>query len=394
MVWQEEQGYGRNTSGGIIRLNQGTHEWDNGGHWTTDYPPGNEWLTLTTAAGGTPENTILQRTNDEGFGVDRLRVTGIKMQVSNTSYPPIAMGSVTRDSYLWIDNVVAVAQDKFANRSILANGADRQWCTDTTITGFYRAFNNSIDFVRGVTITDSGYTPLVNPQFVVNTTIDSLDPYPKTDHINAVAWSTPEKSWENLILYNLKATNLHYSGFALFRGVGWDNTLFDDRNLAIVNCYLELADPIRYDGANGGFLMLWLGEVDHLVFWHNTFRYEGVESSVAVEIYKHPKETIAEISNSSFRGNMFNAMYSSSEPELTFPDTMISDNHFVHSTPVSQFEQLSMNSTFGDAELDSEGVPMPGSPLLDRIAPPLVPADAIATPRIAPDTVGAYFASY
>lgn len=167
----------------------------------------------------------------------------------------------------------------------------------------------------------------------------------------------------NVILYNLKATDVVYQGL-------WIRNIQEvqpvARNVAIVNAYLRTASarPPHWNGWSG-----WYRSVDHLVLLHNTL--QGGELSFH---YNQESETNVTLTNTLVRGNMFTRV-SQAQPEHQLDLSNWQSNHFEFSGG-GNFVNPMVGSSVGDPLLSSGGVPLEGSPLINRYSPPLVRDDA------------------
>ena len=85
-AWMAEKG-GARLDGGIIRLKPGTHAADSANVWS-EMPTSTEWVTITTAEGGTRENTIL-RPGSGCFFTAKLALRGITIDRSGGGGPVI-----------------------------------------------------------------------------------------------------------------------------------------------------------------------------------------------------------------------------------------------------------------------------------------------------------------
>jgi hypothetical protein len=119
--------------------------------------------------------------------------------------------------------------------------------------------------------------------------------------------------------------------------------------------------------------------VDHLLWWHVSFPVRGI--GIVNDTYAGVKYG-CNISNFSCKGCDFAFLTAGDDSNVDY--TEWDQNHFVSSSLTR-----GRNVTTGNDALDSNGVPMAGSPLLDRFSP-IVPIDARNKLRTGPADVGAF----
>jgi hypothetical protein len=238
------------------------------------------------------------------------------------------------------------------------------------------------DFVRGVDIARIGNDAFEGTRFVVNCTVDDQDP--GTTGWHADVWQNPlfAADEENIILYNIRATNLHYQPMNI-NSTTSASPVVPARNIAIVNCYMSMTTPIPA----GGGTLLWQRQTDHLLIWNSTF----LNCGFAIYDDREPDFSTRKngsITNMSVRGTVFDFFtwqLDLAGTSIDFSDWR--DNHFIKTN--SRYSGTAY--TTGNALLDAvTGRPLAGSPLLNRLATPVVPIDAGNGVRSSPADAGAY----
>jgi len=379
-------GYGDKADGGIVRLKPGDHRFENGG--VSSVPVVDEWLTITTADGGTVDNTrIIGRTSIPTIKL--LRCKGVTLQSPQPGHAVIK--DVGTDSDVWVDGCKLLGSGRWSPQSNPIGYGATVWYTDCSITNVDFATPNGV-FARGLTIEHIGNDSFQLCPMVVHCTVDDLDP-------GATGWHGDAWQWYgggpfNAIVYGLRATGLHYQS-VFTRAQGIDDVPPNPpfHGLALVNCYFELADPI-YSGGGGGAIRI---SGDHLVMWHCTF-VPSASREHLIGIYNDDFADGAPapvtITNFSVKGCYFDRLWLNT-PGGDVDFSQWDRNHYAHAEPgawgVAKAFTVTpgTNVTTGVGYLDDFGLPVAGSPLVDRIDPPLVPVDARGTVRAAAD-VGAY----
>jgi hypothetical protein len=374
--WRSANGWGNNADGGIVRLNPGQHTALSsvGAIACSD-----EWVTVTTAAGGDRSNTSLA-----GAGiiwdVAKCAVKGVTLDGATASGSVVNSSSATR--LLWIHDSDCIGQGRWggAYSMVGINFAAIFW-TDSYITNVRFGVQPRItQLCRGLTIEHTGDDVFQNVPMVVNCTADDINPGPTSWHSDAWQhWGGTEAD-DNCIVYNYRATNCYYQGIFIR---GRDNTPSppNAQGMAMVNLYVEMhPDAV---GTND-----WYRRVDHLIWWHCTF------ANAEFNIFKDPYDGNywdVEVTDFSAIGNCFYKL------QLNQSDAGIdwsgwSHNHFQIGSGGLAVTR-GTDQTIGDPRLDAFGRPMAGSPLFDRVSPACVPGDLTGTSRATPSDVGAYEAN-
>jgi hypothetical protein len=233
--------------------------------------------------------------------------------------------------------------------------------------------------------------------FGVNIFADSVDPGPGTNPEHADVIQSPgivkgsAVGMHNWIFYNMIATDLHYQ--ALFSRTGAPAT-----DNAFVNCMFEMRSPLRVGGSGTSLT----GMYDHLLFWHCSFLATGTYHQALLG--GEESETIPTdnwlMANVSVRACLFDRYVSGVGGDwFANPDVAFLDNHYV--TPNGIAGVFSPDTgvgtiTTGDPQIITStsspdfGKPAgPLSPLVGRVNPKLVPADARGNLHDASASVGA-----
>ena len=275
---------GGNSNGAIIYLEEGTYSAASTSASTT-----NEWLTITKDDTANKDNVII---NAGQLATGYLKYDDITLQ-SQGSGLYVADDSSTR---LWTNNCrrIGSGYDLADSNPVHLSDENNHYSTNDYTYDVDFAYRRAA-LVRGAEIVKVGNDAFQNTSMVVNATF--------TDQGNSHGWhadayqvfSLDENSppANNRIIYNYKATDLHYQGIFARSDYGQatDN--------AFVNVLMEMREPAMENEsgalsyASHSFYQTW----DHLIMWNNTF------IGGAGEMY-------GDYTNSSFVGNVFDAYIS------------------------------------------------------------------------------------
>jgi hypothetical protein len=381
-TWMGARGNGPpRLDGGVIRLRPGTHAADSANIWS-EMPTVNEWVTITTAEGGTRENTIL-RPGSGCFLTSKLALRGITVDRSGGGGPVIdSTSAYGPNEAVWCDGCRMIGAGRWGKNTYpLSGNIGRVYLTECAITECdYPTLNsNSTLLARGLDIKHIGNDAFQNVPMVVNCTVDDIDPGDTGEHADCIGdWTVNGERCR--IVYGLRATNLHYQGI-------WNNQ--DSRyatpleGYAFVNVYLQLADPIRRGGGGSAYAF----GTDHLLLWNCTFdssTHDPCGHGFGLYVDGRPRQR-TRMDNVSVVGCAFGFVTIQIGPLLSVDMSHWDANHYCRGAM-----QPGTNKTSGPPMLNATGRPLPDSPLLKRVKPLVVPFDAAFMPRPTPGTVGAF----
>ena len=375
--WMRSNGYGSRADGGIVRLKPGTHSMDNGGFYDA-ISTSDEWVTITTAAGGTRSNTLIVDRNSLMPSVKLFCCRGITVKSGGQYRYVFLGGSDVSDPYLWLDDCDIIGSGRWvAGSNPIPQTWDKKWLTSSYITNVDFAVGVG-QMARGLTIEGIGNDAFQHCPMVVDCSANDLDPGSTGWHSDAWQWySTGGPS--NTIVYNYRCTDAHYQGIMCRTGVSSSSAA---RNVAFVNMYVELRAPHR---KSNGPASLWMRSVDHLLLWNCTF--VGHPFNI-YDDQQNGQSFGTVLNNLDVQGCVFD-MLKVSAPKGSVPSSAFAHNHYVSNSDYNAV-MLGSDISSGNAGLDSSGTPQSGSPLLNRITPPMVPCDADNSPRGSTGDVGAY----
>jgi len=238
---------------------------------------------------------------------------------------------------------------------------------------------------RNLTIEHIGDDAFVRSPFVVNCRASDIDPRDGICEGGNCAhadcwqwWGTPVP--HNMIIYGFDCADCTYQGiFARTMDgtvpVGTQNPPAD--GVAIVNLHTKLIDPASFaDNA-------WCISVNHMLLWHNTFNQAfsfWCDGDIA------NNKTPLNIIDFDVRGNCFYEMElnapvgdnNGGDPDATGVDTSSwVHNHYEKEAGSNYFtETPGSDVSTGNPMLDENGIPLQGSPLINRIPSIIVFTDA------------------
>lgn len=388
--------------GGVVRLRPGMHEADNGGVFSGEIAATDrEWVTIThdPAAGGTRENTGIDRRGEGALNSRWLKVSGLTLSAGEIINGGGAGDSERRTRSVWLTDCVIIGGPEERPFPIGGNWVGPQYVTECSITGQRRAsgYGQNQRLMRNLSITENREDVFQAVPFALNITVDGVDPGdgPDPEHADVIQSAGgiqgDPAGMHNWIFYNIVATDLHYQAvFARTGAPALDN--------AFVNCFFEMRAPVRV----GGIGTAVAGMYDHLLFWQCSFVGTGFQHETALgrpESLTLPAEAWL-MANFSVRGCLIDRYVCDVGPNLfNNPDVEFRDNHYVSPGGVANTytpDTAGGTITIGDPQIVTDpqspdfGKPADASsPLVDRVTPPLAPTDARGTPRGASGDVGA-----
>jgi len=270
------------SDGAIIYLEEGTYSVA-----STSASTSSQWLTITKDDTAAVANVII---NTGQITTGYLKYDSVTLQ-SLGSALYVANSSSTR---LWTNSCRRIGSGRGTvntNPVHLSDENNHYSTNDYTYDADY-AYRKAA-LVRGATISFIGNDVFENTPFIVNCTADDVDnidnPSWHADAFQTFTGTTLAPP-DNRIVYNYKATDLHYEAIFMRSDTG---TATDN---AFVNVFLEMRDPCTVNETGScvftDFQLYY--NWDHLIMWNNTFI--GGHSTIS------PTSTLT---NVSWVGNVF-----------------------------------------------------------------------------------------
>lgn len=393
--WMDANGYGQYINGGKVILNPGTHTHSNGGKYGK-IESVDEWVTFTSNPdiGGNQTNTTI--TGSQQIPTELIKVIGLLIESTDADQDVFRVGSDLKPKFkLWIDNCSLKGATKFYH---VSNPVSSKflWYTNSYFTNMGKAVDGA-QLARNLTIEHIGDDAFVRTPFVINCKADDIDPRDGTCEGGDCAHADCWQWWgrpvpNNMIIYGLDCLNCTYQGlFARTQDgnvpEGFQNPV--TQGVAIVNLHTRLIDPSNFADNS------WSISANHMMLWHNTFNQDVNFWNDSDQSSDYPLN----ITNFDVRGNCFYNVElktklgddNGGDPDA--PGIELSswnNNHYEKEAGSEPWvETPGDNFTTGDPTLDSNGVPLAGSPLLDRFSDQLVPVDAHNNQRDSKADVGA-----
>ena len=373
-AWMRSNGYGDHADGGIVRLLSGTHTMDNGGDYDW-FSTSTEWLTITTAAGGTPANTIIRDRASLAPATRLLRCQGVTLRSGGKYRYVLLQNDAVADPHLWIEDCDMIGSGRWvAGSHPIPQNWNKKWFTESYLYDVDFAVGGG-EMARNLVIEHIGNDVFQHCPMVVNCSADDVDPGDTGWHTDAWQWFSPSGP-NNTIVYNFRFSDGHYQSMMCRTGVA---SAAKAENVAFVNFYSELREPHR---KSNGPATLWMRSVDHFLLWNCTF------IGHPFNIYDDEPSIPTRITNFDVRGTVFDTLKIST-PLGDVNQSSFDNNHYVVSSG-AQVMTPGTNKSTGATGLDADGQPGVSSPLVNRITPPVVPGDADNEERGVTSDVGAY----
>ncbi|MHB8790233.1 MAG: hypothetical protein ACYDBT_10175 [Desulfobulbaceae bacterium] len=393
---------GGSSNGAIIYLEEGTYSVGGVSASTSG-----EWLTIAKASSAAKENVII---NAGQLATGYLKYDSVTLQ-SRGSGLYVAGDSSKR---LWTNNCRRIGSGRWIADSnpVLHSDENNHYSTNDYTYNVDLAYRLAA-LVRGADISTIGNDAFQNTPFVVNCKLNDLDNGSTGWHADAYqAHTSGVPPANNRIIYNFRATDLHYQGIFMRSDAG------QAKNNAFVNVFIEMREsPNRNESNLYAFTSFSIYDSwDHLIVMNCTFLTGHGEFS-------------STLTNSSFVGNIFYA-YISKNTSVGNPLVIYAENentgkneflynHFLHvygetsecmkntvystnNWPCPHWYAKKPDSGFPvtattggdlidltDPESSKFGAPVAGSVLINRMPFESVPADIYGNHRIANPDIGA-----
>jgi len=360
-IWRAMRSAGNVLDNVTVYLEPGVYEYSG-----TSFPQptaGLGWTTITAAPGVSRDDVEIVR------GEGRIRVNRIRLDnvtLNQTEGWQIS-GYTTLGWDLWLSRLNAVGKDRFT-LSPYADVFSKVYVTESEFQ-LYRDGTMNASIVRNVNIRDIGSDAFHNSEFVVNSSVHSIDQMHTDFHPDVFQLYGPHRVFENIILYNVSASRVKGQGVFVSGVAGI-------KDFAVVNVSIDKEGDGAWTSQIGSI------PVDHLVVSHVSMpNMTWVWRSADIRNVKVTSSLWRAIVRQPFNGN---------NPSVQ--DEWYRDNHFVSHQAYGVLV-LGTGITVGDPRLfdlpNGDFRPMPTSPLQNRV-PSYLPADILGTPREQLTTIGAY----
>ncbi len=373
---------GNNGNGGIVWLSPGIHNMNSSG--SGNVYNDNEWITIKPVVLGR-DKTILQTSDKTLSHVKKIKVEGIK--IKRMDFGDYAMlfqpPSLFQNVSVWIDNCEIEGLGREVQEQRIM-GNVKAYYTNSHIHDTRFPTDMGI-LARSLNLTQVGEDAFRNMPLIVNCNVDDIDRGNNTArHPDVWQWVySPEMNEENIIAYNLRASNCTYQGISNNNAIVGGQPSLIGKNIAFVNVHLNCTA--------GGYWARW---TDHLLLWHvseigGNFFFQQDYFKPGLQWFWSP------VTNLSMKGCIFSKLKNYYNPTYGYVDwSDTENNHYAVPQGFSGDDLYVIapgkNATNGTIEIDSYGRPLFGSPLIDRLDENLVPIDADGNLRDSMGDIGAY----
>ncbi|MFT5049174.1 MAG: hypothetical protein ACI8QZ_000564 [Chlamydiales bacterium] len=363
---------GGNAGGGVVYVLPGNYDFPgrNSAPGHSEPVTTTRWLTVAGAP-GTSRNQVVM-TGSDALLSKRVRIKDLKIRnvlsVSPANQPEV-----------WISNVEMTQEGSEYGQSggagnfhpAMLRGLDGYFFTHIYQTDSYihhtRMNNSRTSLERNILVEDILSQGFYNTKgLVVNSTVNGINASGTLDHPDMIHFQGYPA--DNLIFFNIQLVNCGAQGIFA-------------RNNATGNHYSDIAFVnVVIDNHPHYWQSDWSVATDHMLWWNVASPYQDVH----FKSYEFP----APITNFSVRDSVFKRMFSPNP-------SVLDNNHFFESSG----SVMGTNSTTGsdvaasfvapDAAFPNY-TPVQSSPIVDRVANPLVPVDIKNRPRQLPSSVGPY----
>jgi hypothetical protein len=395
-TWMSTNGHEDKISGGIIKLNPGTHTQSNGG-FSGSVLSKDEWLTIMAndEVGGNKTNTTLYA--GSFLNTEFVKACGLTISSENNGSDAFAVASTFRHKFnIWIDDCNLVGHTKF-NELAIPVTAKGKWFTNTYFTNMGKAVS-AAKLARNLTIEHIGDDVFVKSPFGINIKANDVNPRDGTCVGGGCAHADCWQWWgspipHNMIIYNFDCRNCTYQG--IFARTQDGNTPEGYQTpkvegAAIINMRTELVDdPVGAKNA-------WYISTSHMLMWHNTFNHEFNFWNDGDGSGRFPLniEDFDVVGNSFFNVELNAGQGDDNGGDPQAPGIDLSSwrhNHYLEEAGTRYYiETPGVDISVGNPMTDASAVPLETSPLVDRVEQMLVPVDANGNLRTDASDIGAF----
>jgi hypothetical protein len=312
-----ERAFTQAGAGGTVYLKAGLNYQITNNHAPVNHP---YWTTIT-AAPGIPGNEVrvLGGTNGQ-FDETMVKWNNVQFYMDEDPTGFFTLLQFADGQLIWFDNSEFYNERGHHTSTYLFNTQNAEYymtgclIRDIGVAAGYFQRNCEIRNIGG------DIWRAADDMLIINTRIDNMDPMPGA-HADLLQWYNPGAVIDNIILYNLAATNINSQGF--FGNSG--------ENTAIVNVLIEkTADTPRLSQVH---------DLNHILIWYCNF--VNIDFSIT---------DTSNVSSWNIQNSIFNKLIPGDQnPTVTDLDaSFISNNHYVYLNWNQTNGGLGSNYTTGD----------------------------------------------
>ena len=370
----------------VIYLAEDTYNTDITGSTITS----DEWLTITRKSGADIAKVIIDEYGTS-YNTNHLKMKGITLRSTGSGDK-----ALSRDG-AWIDQCRMIGPGRGYSFPHPVSGSGNYY-TSSYIYAVRFGIEGQASFVRGLDVhyLDDDFFQNKRDFMAVNCKVD--DTYGTYDENHTDIIQIYSNPFDNIIVYNLVATNIQYQSIFLNAGDGAGG---GSTNWALVNCLFEIRTKTP-GGGRGWIHDKW----NHLLLWHCTFgAYFPSDfpwGTLWLADYGNDGDDM-EFDNTSFIGNVFRSLNIEIGDAGYGNDFLDSGNSYGNEASYNHYEETrgyeaGENYTTGTGVLDFDtpgsdtfGYPVDEAIIIDRLPSNLtgVMCDAYGNPRDSRPDVGA-----
>lgn len=362
-----------NAGGGTINLLPGTYAWSGSGRdefgATVPAPTTTErWLTIRRMPGSSGDVLFTSNSSDGAARTKLLAIEGMKYESAH----PSSSGSIP-GAVIWISNCDLKGSGRADTRQWIDSTFTGGFLTQTRISNCAMGCNRGL-YARDLHIEEIGKDGFTQIPLLLNSSLrDLARPTGQTWHCDVVQYMQTNLSKPNLnvVIYGFKAFDCRSQGFFSDTDPGAGTNPW--RDFAIVNYFSEFSQGSNHTAQ-------WVAPVDHLLVWNCSLiggrtLFRAADGEGVPLTYK----------NVSVQSSIFSSVSMSVPCRAALTARK---NHFVSG------EIFGTEGSTGDPmfrnPLANDYHPLPNSPLVGRIAIPLVPVDSELNLIATPASVGSF----
>jgi hypothetical protein len=312
-----ERAYAQAGAGGTVYLEAGLNYTITNSLASANY---SYWTNVTTAPGvSRDEVRILGGTNGR-FGETMVKWNNVRFYIDEDPTGYFTLMQFADGQHLWFKNSEFYNERGHHTSTDLFNTQNAKYymtgclIRDIGVAAGYFQRNCEISNIGG------DVWRAKDDMVIINTKVDNMDPMPGA-HADLIQWYNPGSVVDNVILYNITATNINSQGFFGYSG----------ENTAIVNVLVEkTADNARLSQ---------VFDMNHILIWHSNF--VNLDFSIT---------DTSNVSNWNIQNSILNKLIPGDQnPTVTELDaSFISNNHYVELNWNQTNGGLGNNYTTGD----------------------------------------------
>jgi hypothetical protein len=312
-----ERAYAQAGSGGTVYLKAGLNYQITDNLASVNHP---YWTTVTTAPGILRNEVRIHGGANGQFDESMIKWNNVHFYMDEDPTGYFTLMQFAAGQHIWFDNSEFYNEQGHHTQTDLFNTQNAKYymtgclIRDIGVAAGYFQRNCEIRNIGG------DIWRATDDMLIVNTEIDNMDPMPGA-HADLLQWYNPGSMVDNIILYNVTATNINSQGFFGYSG----------ENTAIVNVIIEKTEDTPR--------LSQVFDMHHVLIWHCNF--VNIDFSIT---------DASTVSSWNIQNSIFNKLIPGGQnPTVTELDSsFISNNHYVFLNWNQTKGGLGGNYTTGD----------------------------------------------